>query len=83
MGSCEDTARRMSAHAEDDLRGFRRWRMFRHLAACERCRAIFRSLVATIEGLRALGGIEPEARPATADLVVERIRGLPRNERAR
>lgn len=74
MGSCHETARRMSAYAEGELRGVRRWRVSGHLSRCERCRAIFHALLATIELLRSAGQLEPAARPELADRVVARIR---------
>ena len=74
MGSCHQTALRMSAHAEGELRGVRRWRVSGHLARCERCRSIFETLLATIELLRSAGRLEPSPRPQLADRVVARIR---------
>lgn len=73
-GSHEETGRLMSAYAEGDLRGPARWRVARHLARCEGCRAAFRALLATIESMRALGRNEPPAKPELADAVLERIR---------
>lgn len=73
-GSCGETALHMSAYAEGELRGFRRLRVARHLAGCERCRAIFASLKRTIEALQALGQIEPPADPRLAEAVLARIR---------
>ena len=73
MASHEETAALMSAHAEGELRGFRRLRVVRHLEACEVCRAIFGTLVATIDALRGLGRIEAEPMPQLADAVVTRI----------
>jgi anti-sigma factor RsiW len=74
MGSCAETAARMSDHADGELRGLRRLRVAGHLARCERCRAIYEALVATIAGLRSLGAEQPEARPDLALDVVARIR---------
>lgn len=72
--SHEETQRLMSAHAEGELRGFRLWRVARHLARCEICRALYRSFIAALENLRVLGRSEPPAKPELADRVVERIR---------
>jgi anti-sigma factor RsiW len=74
MGTCAQTALRMSEQAEGELHGTRRWRMARHLAACDRCRAMYRALVATIAGLRLLRESEPETRPGFVADVVARIR---------
>ncbi len=71
--SCEETAELMSAHLEGELRRLRRWRVIRHLATCERCRAVLRSLRETIAGLGALARIEPAPQPALAETVIERI----------
>jgi predicted anti-sigma-YlaC factor YlaD len=71
--SCDETARLLSEHADGDLRGFRRWRVEAHLAACEGCRTVYRTLVSTVEMLRALGEIEPEAQPQLAEAVRRRI----------
>jgi anti-sigma factor RsiW len=73
-GSCGGTARFMSAYADGDLRRIRRWRVARHLQRCERCQAVYRALLATIDGLRGIARAEPPARPGLADEVVERIR---------
>ena len=74
IGSHQWVASQMSAHADGELRGWRRWRVARHLAACEGCRAAFVSLLATLETLRGLAGERPAARPEIALLVRERIR---------
>jgi len=74
QASCAETARHLSDYADGELRGIRRFRVARHLAACEHCQALFRALLATIESLRGLGRSEPPARPELADAVVERIR---------
>ena len=73
-GSHEETGRLMSAYAERELRGPARWRVARHLARCEGCRAAFRALLATIEHMRALARSEPAAKPELAEAVLERIR---------
>ncbi len=73
-GSHEETQRLMSEHAEGELRGFTRWRVSRHLAKCEMCRALYRSFLDALEGLRALRRREPPANPEIADSVIARIR---------
>ncbi|MDQ3890748.1 MAG: zf-HC2 domain-containing protein [Actinomycetota bacterium] len=72
-GSHEETQRLMSEHAEGELRGYARWRVSRHLAKCEMCRALYRSFLDTLAGLRALGRRAPAAKPELADSVVARI----------
>lgn len=75
QASCHDTARLLSEYAEGELRGFRLWRVERHLAVCERCSAALRALRETIASLAALGReSELPARPELADAVVARIR---------
>jgi len=73
-GSHEETASLMSAYVDGELRGYRRWRVMRHLARCAVCRAAYESVLATLDGLRALARHEPPARPELAVQVVERIR---------
>jgi predicted anti-sigma-YlaC factor YlaD len=73
-GSHEETQRLMSEHAEGELRGYTRWRVSRHLMKCDMCRALFRSFLDALRGLRALGGQEPPPKPEIADSVVARIR---------
>jgi predicted anti-sigma-YlaC factor YlaD len=71
--SCDATARLLSEYTDGELRGFRRWRVEAHLAACEGCRTVYRSLVATVDMLRALGKVEPDAQPQLAEAVRRRI----------
>ena len=71
--SCDETARLLSEYADGELRGLRRWRVEAHLAACEGCRTVCRSLVATVDMLRALGEVEPEAQPRLVEAVRRRI----------
>ncbi len=71
--TCAETSASLSEHLEGELHGLRRWRILRHLATCERCQAILRSLKETVENLRALGRSEPDAEPTLADRVIERI----------
>lgn len=73
-GTHDETQRLLSDYVEGDLRGFRRWRVGRHLARCEPCRALYRAFLSALENLRALRGGEPVAKPEIADSVVERIR---------
>jgi anti-sigma factor RsiW len=71
--SCDETARLLSEYADGELRGLRRWRVEAHMAACEGCRTIYRSLVATVDMLRALSDVEPDAQPQLAEAVRRRI----------
>ncbi len=64
----------MSEHAEGELRGYTRWRVSRHLAKCEMCRALYRRFLESLQGLRSLGRREPPAKPEIADSVIARIR---------
>ena len=73
-GSHEETERLMSEHAEGRLRGYTRCRVARHLAKCEMCRALYRSFLDAVAGLRKLGHPKPPPKPEIADSVVARIR---------
>lgn len=64
----------MAAHAEGEFRGYSRWRVSRHLAKCEMCRALYRSLLEALDALRKLGRNEPPPKPEIADSVIARIR---------
>ncbi len=72
--SHEETGEALSDFVEGELTGWRRWRVARHLATCEYCQAVYRSLLRTLDVLRDVGTIEPAPQPAFADAVVERIR---------
>lgn len=73
-GSHEETQGLMSAHADGELRGYARWRVSRHLVKCEMCRALHRSFLEALRGLRTLGRQDPPAKPEIADSVIARIR---------
>ncbi len=73
-GSHRETARSMSAYAEGELGGYRRWRVTRHLARCEACRALQRAFVSTLASLRGLAGEDPPARPGFAGEIVAHVR---------
>ena len=79
-GSHGETARHMSAYAEGELTGYRRWRVSRHLARCEMCQALYRSLLAALDSLRGLGREEPPADPEFPTRVIERLREDDREE---
>ena len=76
VGSCEETQEQLSDRLEGDLRGLRRLRVAAHLARCDRCRAVMRSLSRTVEQVRLLGrgDFSPPPGPSVSDDVVERIR---------
>ena len=63
----------MSAYAEGELTGYRRWRVARHLARCEKCQALYRSFLSTLESLRGLGREEPPPDPDFPARVLERL----------
>lgn len=75
-GSCEETQEQLSDRLDGDLRGLRRLRVAAHLAHCDRCRAVLRSLSRTVEQVRALGRADfvPPPGRSVSDDVVERIR---------
>lgn len=79
VGSCEETREQLSAHVEGDLTGLRRLRVRLHLAGCDACSAVARSLRATIERLHELEDrFVPEPAPSVAPAVLERIQRLDR-----
>jgi anti-sigma factor RsiW len=73
-GSHGETAARMSAYAEGELTGYRRWRVSRHLARCEMCKALYHTLLATLDSLRGLAPEEPPVEPDFPARVIERLR---------
>jgi anti-sigma factor RsiW len=74
VGSCEDTRELLSAHIEGDLTGLRRLRVRLHLAGCDACSAVVRSLRTTIERLHDLDqSFTPGPAPSVAPEVLERI----------
>jgi anti-sigma factor RsiW len=76
-GSCHETGEHLSEHVDDELRGLRRLRIARHLARCELCRAVLRSLVRLLEELRSLARVEPAPARSVAPDVITRIREAP------
>jgi anti-sigma factor RsiW len=63
----------MSAFAEEELTGYRRWRVARHLARCEKCAALYRAFLSTLESLRGLGREEPEPDHDLPGRILERL----------
>lgn len=76
VGSCERTRDQLSAYLEGELTGLRRMRVRLHLAGCDACTAVARSLHETIERLQELGSVGPDPTPSVAPAVLERIRRL-------
>jgi anti-sigma factor RsiW len=69
-----ETRNRLSDYIDGELDARTRTRVMRHLARCERCRAMFESLTRALAHLRSVGGIGPgSAEPATVRAVIERI----------
>jgi anti-sigma factor RsiW len=74
VGSCEETRELLSAHVEGDLKGLRRLRVRLHLAGCDACSAVVRSLRKTIERLQELDeSFAPGPASTVAPDVLERI----------
>jgi predicted anti-sigma-YlaC factor YlaD len=75
VATCDETRERLSDHLEGELSGRDAKRVLRHLARCDRCREMLRSLAHALEELRSLGRVDdPAARRSVADAVVDRIR---------
>jgi anti-sigma factor RsiW len=80
VGSCEETRELLSAHLEGELRGLRRLRVRLHLAGCDACSAVARSLRKTIEHLHELQEtFTPRPAASVAPAVLERIERLERD----
>jgi len=77
VGSCEEAREQLSTHVDGELTGLRRLRMRLHLAGCDACSALARSLRNTIERLHELEDtFAPGPAPSVAPAVLERIRRL-------
>jgi anti-sigma factor RsiW len=74
VASCAETRKLLSEYAEGDLSSRARRRVFRHLLMCRRCRAVLRSLKATIARLNAIGPADPPPDTSVADAVLARVR---------
>jgi anti-sigma factor RsiW len=74
VASCVETRASLSDYVDDELRPRERRRIIGHLLMCRRCRAVLRSLRATIAGLNAIGPAEPAPDTGVADSVIARIR---------
>lgn len=77
VGSCAQTRELLSEHVEGELTGLRRLRVRLHLAGCDACSAVARSLRKTIERLHELEEpLTPGPAPSVAPAVLERIERL-------
>jgi predicted anti-sigma-YlaC factor YlaD len=75
VGSCEETRAQLSDHLEGELKGMRGLRVRLHLAGCDACSAVARSLRATIERLHTLDEhFTPDPAPSVVPAVLDRIR---------
>ena len=74
IATCDETMSRMSDHLDGELRPLTARRVLRHLARCDRCRAMFVSLQRTVDRLRDLGASAEPAPASVVDEVVARIR---------
>ena len=74
VGACEETRELLSAHVEGELTGLRRLRVRLHLAGCDLCSAVARSLRNTIERLHELeDAFVPDPAASVAPSAFERI----------
>jgi anti-sigma factor RsiW len=79
VGSCAETREQLSAHVDGELTGMRRLRVRLHLAGCDACSAVARSLRNTVERLHELeDSFAPGPAPSVAPAVLERIQRLDR-----
>jgi anti-sigma factor RsiW len=74
VASCAETRELLSDYAEGELQPRARRQVLRHLLTCRRCRAVLRSLRATIARLNAIGPADPAPDAGIADSVIARIR---------
>ena len=74
IATCRETRDRLSDYIDGDLGARTRIRVMRHLARCERCRALLDSLTRALDQLRSLGALEhASTAPAAVKAIVERI----------
>jgi anti-sigma factor RsiW len=74
VASCAETRELLSDYVDGELKPRARRRIVGHLLMCRRCRAVLRSLKATINRLNAIGPAEPGRDATVADSVIARIR---------
>ena len=80
VGSCAETREQLSAHLEGELTGLRGLRVRLHLAGCDACSAVARSLRKTVERLHELEEtFVPAPAPSVAPVLLERIQRLDRD----
>jgi anti-sigma factor RsiW len=80
VGSCEETRELLSEHVDGELTGLRRLRVRLHLAGCDACSAVARSLRKTVERLHELEDtFVPDAAPSVAPAVLERLQQVERD----
>lgn len=72
-GGCAETSVRLSGYLDRDLPRLRVWRVRAHLAGCEQCRSVLRSLTSTVALLRLLGHSPQPGDDALVDSVLARI----------
>jgi anti-sigma factor RsiW len=73
VASCAETRALLSDFAEGELQPRVRRRVFRHLLMCRRCRAVLRSLKATVARLNAIGPADPPDT-SVVEAVLTRVR---------
>ena len=74
VASCAETRELLSDYVEGELKPRARRRIVGHLLMCRRCRAVLRSLKATIARLNAIGPADPAPDTSVADSVLARVR---------
>jgi predicted anti-sigma-YlaC factor YlaD len=78
FGGCDETRERLSDIADGEASGIRGWRARAHLARCDFCKAVYESLLRTVERLRALSETDrPPSSGSVADAVAGRVRHEP------
>jgi anti-sigma factor RsiW len=79
VGSCAQTRELASAYVDEELHGLPRMRVRLHLAGCDACSAVARSLRKTIDRLHDLEeSFAPEPAPSVAPAVLKQIQRLDR-----
>lgn len=74
VASCAETRGLLSDYVDGELEPRARRRIVGHLLMCRRCRAVLRSLKATIAGLNRIGPADPAPDPTVADSIIARVR---------
>jgi predicted anti-sigma-YlaC factor YlaD len=63
----------LSDYLDGEIGGLRLFRISRHLAECEHCPGVLRSLARAVEQLRALGRPHDPPPPSIVDAVLGRV----------